>query len=378
MIPIYEESADHLQIVKQNSIHIPPHLHQSIEIILVTDGTLVAGTGTDLFEMHPGDLGVIFPNLIHHYQVFVPGTNRHVTLLASPAYFGIYADFFRNYEPKNPVISKEQVPPNVIYALKNLMEINQEHLYSSPDFLNPTHGNKNVPELPPQDLSGLSEAPDMAAFPGVSAAPPAAQNGKASSQQRSSRLDASNDRAAIRSAAVTSGPNHATLTHDSIKGDVKPEKDARSSPLSEQLTAACLNTLNHSFTQIILASCLPLLKLQKRTDLKDHDIVYQTAVYISAHYREDISLTTMSQALGISQFALSRVFSGVFHQNFNHYLNDVRLQHASALLADSDRSVTDIYLDCGFQSQATFNRAFQAKYHMAPRDYRRQASLAAQ
>lgn len=357
MIPIYEESADHLQIVKQNSIHIPPHLHQSIEIILVTNGSIVAGTGTDLFEMKPGDLGVIFPNLIHHYQVFSQGTNQHVTLLASPAYFGIYADFLRNYEPENPVIPKEQVPPNVIYALKNLMKINREHLYSSPDFLNPTHGNNNVPELPPQDLSDLAETADTAV--------PSDASGIVAIQDNES-------------CSVTSAPKHASDRTVPQSTGTKSGKVSRSSLLSEQLNAACINTLNHSFTQIILASSLPLLKLQKRTDLKDHDIVYQTAVYISAHYREDISLTTMSQALGISPFALSRVFSGVFHQNFNHYLNDVRLQHASALLADSDRSVTDIYLDCGFQSQATFNRAFQARYHMAPRDYRRQASLTSQ
>lgn len=357
MIPIYEESADHLQIVKQNSIHIPPHLHQSIEIILVTNGSIVAGTGTDLFEMKPGDLGVIFPNLIHHYQVFSQGTNQHVTLLASPAYFGIYADFLRNYEPENPVIPKEQVPPNVIYALKNLMKINREHLYSSPDFLNSTHGNNNVPELPPQDLSDLTESEDTAVSSDASGIA-AVQNQEICS--------------------VASAPKHASDRTVPQSTGTKSGKLSRSSPLSEQLNAACINTLNHSFTQIILASSLPLLTLQKRTDLKDHDIVYQTAVYISAHYREDISLTTMSQALGISPFALSRVFSGVFHQNFNHYLNDVRLQHASALLADSDRSVTDIYLDCGFQSQATFNRAFQARYHMAPRDYRKQASLTSQ
>ena len=151
-------------------------------------------------------------------------------------------------------------------------------------------------------------------------------------------------------------------------------------PAAAAPSQTSVNTLalNHAFTQIILARCLPLLTLRERTDLKDHDIVYQTAVYISAHYKENITLSGMAQALGISQFALSRVFSGVFHQNFNHYLNDVRLEHAAAMLTDSDESVTEIYLDCGFQSQATFNRVFQARYHMTPRQYRSLKGTAAE
>lgn len=306
MIPIYEESADHLQIVEQKSTHIPPHLHQSIEIILVSKGGLVAGTGIDLFDMHKGDLCIIFPNLIHHYQIFSPGENRHITLLASPSYFGSYAELLRTCEPENPVIPAEKIHPNVAYALDNLLEINRGQVYSSP-------------------------------------------------------LDKQKK-------------THRKSQHLALHTEKDPAMPA-AAPSQTPLNALALN---HAFTQIILARCLPLLTLRERTDLKDHDIVYQTAVYISAHYKENITLSGMAQALGISQFALSRVFSGVFHQNFNHYLNDVRLEHAAAMLTDSDESVTEIYLDCGFQSQATFNRVFQARYHMTPRQYRSLKGTAAE
>ena len=86
MIPIYQESSDSLQINEIRSAHFPPHLHKSIELIYVTEGSLVMGVGIDLYELHKGDLGIVFPNLIHHYQVFSPGENRHIVLLASPSY----------------------------------------------------------------------------------------------------------------------------------------------------------------------------------------------------------------------------------------------------------------------------------------------------
>ena len=325
MIPIYEESADHLQIVEQKSTHIPPHLHQSIEIILVSKGGLVAGTGIDLFDMHKGDLCIIFPNLIHHYQIFSPGENRHITLLASPSYFGSYAELLRTCEPENPVISAEKLHPNITYALDNLLEINRGLVYSSPlDSQKKTH--RKSQHLAPNTKSQLSD------------------------------------------------PN--TGSHSFA---LKTKKNSVM-PASAAPSQTSVNTLalNHAFTQIILARCMPLLTLRERADLKDHDIVYQTAVYISAHYKENITLSGMAQALGISHLSLSRVFSGVFHQNFNHYLNDVRLEHAAAMLTDGDESVTEIYLDCGFQSQATFNRVFQARYHMTPRQYRSLKGTAAE
>lgn len=298
MIPIYEESSDHLQIAEIISSHFPPHLHQSIELTYVTKGSLVLSTGIDLFELTEGDLAVVFPNLVHHYQVFSEGESRQITLLASPSYFGTYEEILRNYRPQDPVIRKNQLHPNILYSIQNLLSIG-------------SRGDRRH---------------------------------KARSQED---------------------------THQSPFWNGKLLDNGRRSDIQSGTVYA----LNHAFTQIILARSIPELTLEKRADLKSHDIVYQTVAYIARHYKENISLGSMADALGISPYALSRVFSGSFHQNFNHYLNDVRLEHASVLLAESDLPITDVFLDCGFQSQATFNRVFQARYHTTPRAFRQQAAL---
>ncbi|MBR1742310.1 MAG: AraC family transcriptional regulator, partial [Lachnospiraceae bacterium] len=33
--------------------------------------------------------------------------------------------------------------------------------------------------------------------------------------------------------------------------------------------------------------------------------------------------------------------------------------------------ITEIWLEAGFESQRTFNRVFKEKYHMSPREYRK-------
>ena len=46
MKPIYEENEETLEIAEQISCHIPPHLHKSMELVSVTEGTLEIGVGT--------------------------------------------------------------------------------------------------------------------------------------------------------------------------------------------------------------------------------------------------------------------------------------------------------------------------------------------
>lgn len=70
MKPIYEENEETLEIAEQISCHIPPHLHKSMELVSVTEGTLEIGVGTELYHMEKGDFALVFPELIHHYQVF--------------------------------------------------------------------------------------------------------------------------------------------------------------------------------------------------------------------------------------------------------------------------------------------------------------------
>ena len=113
-------------------------------------------------------------------------------------------------------------------------------------------------------------------------------------------------------------------------------------------------------------------KRQDKSSVGSNDIIYQTVSYIAAHYTEELTLSKMAHDLGISQSSLSRVFSGTFHTNFNRYLNEARLDYACSLLLHSDHTILDICIRAGFDSQRTFNRVFQERYHMSPREYRKQ------
>ena len=92
---------------------------------------------------------------------------------------------------------------------------------------------------------------------------------------------------------------------------------------------------------------------------------------IAKNFREEISLEKMAYDLCVSKYVLSRMFVKTFHCNFSKYVNGVRLNYAAVALENTQDSVTNICLDCGFESQRTFNRVFKDKYKMTPREYRK-------
>ena len=104
MFPVYEEKKKNLHIHLRTSAHASPHLHNSIEFIYITEGTLELGMGQE----------------IHHYQVFSTGENKAVYLWAKPVLIGKFADIIQNSCPEDPVIKKEQVHPDIVNAVRCL------------------------------------------------------------------------------------------------------------------------------------------------------------------------------------------------------------------------------------------------------------------
>ena len=55
---------------------------------------------------------------------------------------------------------------------------------------------------------------------------------------------------------------------------------------------------------------------------------------------------------------------------FIQYLNDYRLTMAGEFLQNTEESVTQIALKCGFENLSYFNRLFRRKFGVTPGQYR--------
>ena len=73
MLLVYENKQQVVSAEWKDPVHMSPHLHEAIEIVYITDGCIELGVGQELYHMEKGDFAIVFPNVIHHYQVLKPG-----------------------------------------------------------------------------------------------------------------------------------------------------------------------------------------------------------------------------------------------------------------------------------------------------------------
>ena len=86
----------------------------------------------------------------------------------------------------------------------------------------------------------------------------------------------------------------------------------------------------------------------------------------------DITTSQLAKALGTTAQNISFVVNKMFDQSFRDLINTYRVEAAKALLKDNDshhRSILDIALASGFNSQASFYRAFKKFTNMSPKAY---------
>ena len=85
---------------------------------------------------------------------------------------------------------------------------------------------------------------------------------------------------------------------------------------------------------------------------------------------EDLSQATMAEMAGISKEYFSRMFKNVVGMNYSKWLNMIRLEKATELLAQENMSMTEVAMSSGFQSIPSFNRVFHEEKGMSPSEYR--------
>lgn len=257
MLAYYENRNDGISVEWKKTVHVPPHLHEAIEIVYVTEGSIELGVGLELYHMEKGDFGIVFPNVIHHYQAFGTGRNKAIYLFVEPSLLPAYSAQLQKCSPEYPVIEKERVDEDIVNTMKSLANMKEQ------------------------------------------------------------------------------------------------------SPM-----------LIQAYVQIILAHVFSDMKMVDKSTVGSDDLIYNAVEYVAKNFRDEFTLEKMAYDLGVSKYVLSRMFAKTFHCNFNRYVNGVRLNYAASALEHTQESITNVCLDCGFESQRTFNRVFKDRYKMTPREYR--------
>jgi AraC-like DNA-binding protein len=107
--------------------------------------------------------------------------------------------------------------------------------------------------------------------------------------------------------------------------------------------------------------------------LQEWKIRVEQLILTEALYKNpELSLTTLAKKLNTNPSFLSKVINSGFGINFNDFVNRYRVQEVKTSLSDPDNAnitIMSLAYDAGFNSKATFNRAFKKFTGKNPRDF---------
>lgn len=94
-------------------------------------------------------------------------------------------------------------------------------------------------------------------------------------------------------------------------------------------------------------------------------------------YRDiDLNLDRLSRKLAIPARQISTAINRAAGKNVSQYVNEYRIAEACALLEGTERPVTEIMFEVGFQTKSNFNREFRRVTDMTPLAWRQRANRA--
>ena len=146
----------------------------------------------------------------------------------------------------------------------------------------------------------------------------------------------------------------------------KPETKRRIGPSIENLMTldgfSRLIKLLEILNDLALAEDYELLNSEnyafetKPQDSEKIDIIFK---YINSHFQDHITLDEIADQVSMTVPAFCRYFKKATGKTFTKLVNEYRVVHATKLLSESKKSVTDICYECGFNNFSHFNKLFK-------------------
>jgi transcriptional regulator GlxA family with amidase domain len=97
-----------------------------------------------------------------------------------------------------------------------------------------------------------------------------------------------------------------------------------------------------------------------------HPKLSQIIQKMEQHIEEPISPSLLAREVGMSTRQLERLFRRYLNRSPKRYYMELRLQKARNLLMQTDMSVINVALACGFASPSHFSKCYRAHYDTTP------------
>lgn len=109
--------------------------------------------------------------------------------------------------------------------------------------------------------------------------------------------------------------------------------------------------------------------------IRDRREFYSLVSYIYRHYSQNLKPKEVGDMFGMSPRELNRILQYQVEMDFSDFLNFIRINRASELLLETDRSILEIALEVGYHTEKTLARNFLRFRSMTPGKFRQTIEL---
>lgn len=155
---------------------------------------------------------------------------------------------------------------------------------------------------------------------------------------------------------------------------------ANNSPMEASLTDSSLVTDDLTSQLYIKSSLLYILATlsdhrlftptEKNLD-KRIESVKAVVTYIKDNYQDKIYIADLAKQVNLNEQYFCRLFKKAIGRSPMEYINEYRIMQTRRLLEESDLSVTEICLECGYNNLGNFLREFRKYTGTTPAQYRK-------
>jgi AraC-like DNA-binding protein len=142
-----------------------------------------------------------------------------------------------------------------------------------------------------------------------------------------------------------------------------------------------------SVTSDIFKLVVRLLRQNALSTIGDGDLSVQSGtlktfremlVYLNENCHQNLSAADAAKRSLMSYSRLASLFKQTMQTSFSHYLMFLRIRKAEQQLLDSSKSMTQIALECGFNSPSYFIKQFKRSKGLSPMQYRKKNDASTQ
>ncbi len=108
----------------------------------------------------------------------------------------------------------------------------------------------------------------------------------------------------------------------------------------------------------------------RASDFQNSEKIEKVYNFVKNNFHTKIWLEEAASLLNMSVVTFTRLIKQRTGKSFIDFVNEIRLGHATRLLIESTKSISEICFECGFNNVSNFNRTFKKKQGVTPSGFR--------